>query len=170
MPSNKVVSYRITQWFRNTSPWIHRIVSIFLNNCDKYHLQICMAEPKFYDVMSEALCVMYHASKTNTDWSGPNRQFPSPSDWNDTKEQLWNDYLHGRVFTFDFWDSFWNSVSEESWECGIPNLRVNFQYLLPLYVQRSNETLIQDGSLVEQEDGQIVSVEDCETSEDTWFY
>lgn len=174
---DKVVSNKITCWFYNDAidanqypaKWIHTVVTRFLNNCNAYNLNVCILDNKFYEIMCEALCVMYHAARTNKDWAGPQRKFPKPSDWNETKEQLWMDYIHGRLFTYEFWDSFWQ-MEEEYWEFAIPNLRANFQYLLPLYIKRSNEVLIDVGSLIEQDDGQIVSAEDCETEELTWFY
>jgi hypothetical protein len=175
---NKLTSNHITYWFNNQNVdihqypalWIQKVVSRFLNYCEKHNLHMCVIEHKFYEIMCEAMCVMYHAAITNKDWSGPKRKFPKPSDWNESKEQLWTDYIHGRLFTYEFWDSFWDALDEEHWEFAIPSVRGNFQYLLPLYIQRSNDILIDEGILVEQDDGQIVTADDCEPSDDTWFY
>ena len=170
-------SQRVTNWFHKNqdfsmapSVWVFTVAEQFIEHCRNYRLPLCTTDSQFHTTLCEAICVMYHASITNKDWLGPHRIFPIPECWDESKERLWSDYIHGRVFTYEFWDLFWEHVEEGSWEFNIPNFRANIQHLLPLYINRSNDILVEEGALFEQGDGNIVTAEEYENTEDTWFY
>ena len=175
--TQSIVSHRITKWFHHNdgygvspSEWVYIVTERFLDVCTKFNLTICINDNQFYNTLCEAVCVMYHASITHGDWIGPKRKFPMPTYWNDSREQLWCDFIHGRMLTYEFWESFWAGVDEQLWEAKIPNFRINMEYLLPLYIRRSNDVLVEEGELVEQEDGNIVTVEEYENTEESWSH
>lgn len=173
--ARNAIARRITEWFHtegDTPPahWINNVVERFLKQCRKHGLSLYVTESHLHTLFCEAVCVMHHAHITHKDWSGPKRLFPIPEYWNDSTEQLWIDYIHGRVFTYEFWESFWYSVKEASWEHSIPSFRANIQCLLPFYIRRSNDILVKEGDLVEHEDGLIVTAEEHEYADDGWYY
>jgi len=164
---------KVNTWFQGSDDVISPAESIsaistaFLANCEVFKLDIVIDTKTFRKLMCEFVCTMYDCGKNNLDWKGPNRRFKLPDQWTDEIEGLWEDCLSMRFFNEHFWGTFWKGINEsELFE--IPYIRENLQYIMPLYVRRSTDILLEKGFLIEQDDGHVVATEDYESDEDTW--
>jgi len=170
----RILSHHVNTWFQNSagedaSPAEATAVisSLFLERCERFKLNIVTDPITFRKIMCETVCTLYHCDKYNVDWNGPHRKFFIPNQWTDEIESAWNSCISVKFFNEYFWASFWRAIpTSELFE--IKNSKENLQYLLPLYVRRSSDILIQKGFLIEQEDGNIVATEDYESEDDTW--
>lgn len=164
---NRIVSDKITQWFRDGPiDSVSAVVDKFTEDCLYFQHTITLGPKAFFKTMCDATCVMYHANTTNKQFSGPRRRFRKPHQWTMELELQWHDYLHSYCFTTEYWDAFWESIPVESWENKLPNWQGEMQALLVLYIDRDIDKLIEHEVVCEEENGNIVSWEERDEEDD----
>jgi len=133
-------------------------------------LSIGVPEFLFRKIICEATCVL--KSRSARDLPIPNRIFSKPEGWNADLERWWNEWLHSHFFVDGFWTTFWNGIHISEWEDAMPSWREALQLLLPYYVQRNIDVLIECGFVVENNDGVFVANDDYDydTSNDYDMY
>ena len=99
--------------------------------------------------MSEATCTMYLAKLSHRGWAGPHRQFPYPSGWSTEYERIWEEMLDTFIFTTEFWESFWSTISSNFCDVDIPMWKQDMQSILPRYILREIEVLKSNGMILD---------------------
>lgn len=126
---------------------------------------VCVTKEELFRSMCEAVCVYYHAHLRNEDVRGPKRLFPKPYNWNDSLEAAWNDYVHSCIFSYTYWESFWTSCEIDALEENVHGLTSFLQTILPLYVTREIQLLLDNEIVFENVSG-IVSWEEYDSHDD----
>jgi hypothetical protein len=150
------VSDKITTWFHkkgegniSAAHTVAVVQSKFVNFCKSKNLNLAVSQSQLKESLSEATCVMYYGELVNKTWVGPKRDFTVPQNWTKDYEKQWEEYLN-YVFTDDYWDKFWRTISFGSFEGDVPRWRVNMQLILPKYILRESEILKTNGQINEQ--------------------
>lgn len=98
--------------------------------------------------------------------TGVPRNLPRPpKGWSLSTETLWMDYLHMRVFTASFWDIFWRDHPFAIWEEAHVGYRAYMQSILPYFVQRTFDPLLEEELVAQNDDGEYVESSEVWESE-----
>ena len=120
----------------------------------------------FRNNLCDATCTMYRAHLENKDVEGPKKIANLPKGWSDDLEDIWSDYIYSRTLTDDFWSEFWYEIPEGSWEAQFPQFRSFIQAVLPIYIQRDLEMLIEESLVAKNNEGEYVDIYDPEYEEE----
>jgi hypothetical protein len=142
----------ISEWFRTSEhdgirpfEYVEFVVNEFCTTIEK---------KGFYFV--------YHHKKYNVGL--PKRKFTKPKQWNHTLDHQWNDYVHSRIINYEYWMVFWKRLPIAEWEQFISfDWRSLLQTLLPFYIQRELDVLIDEEIVCVEDDGNIVTRDDHES-------
>lgn len=167
----------ITEWFHRSehdgiSPYeyVEFVVNEFCSAIETK--KFCFDVPRqqiLYD-MCTAICTQYfyevwQNKKYNV--GAPKRKFTKPKQWNYTLEHQWNDYVHSRIINYEYWSQFWKLLPVAEWEQFISfDWRSILQTLLPYYIQREIDVLLDEEIVCVEEDGNIVTWDDHESDYD----
>lgn len=154
-----VESKEITVWLHkeneyNFTPaqFTEIVIRLFKQSLKRFHLNLDVSEQQFNKSMVDAVCTFYLAKQKFRSVSGPQRNFYTPSGWNQVCEDCWQDMLTHSFFRLDYWDNFWNY-----YEFGVmPRFFYDVQpfitAVLPMYVRRRLDILI-DKEYIAQDNG-----------------
>ena len=164
---------RINVWLRTKTfssdltplETIDSATSLFLDDLDRFELEISIPERQFKKYMCEALCAFYVAHQYNKDIVGPPKSDKLPRGWTDTAENVWYDYIYTWYFTDEYWAAFWETVGAANWEVTLPRWREFFQTALLIYLFRDANRLLDDGLLEETRSGRLVAPHELEKEE-----
>jgi hypothetical protein len=100
---------------------------------------------------------MYHAALVGKDVVPTYNSIKKPQGWSNEIETIWTDYLS--VFYFDdfFWTKIWDRTPIGLWELQFPQYRIFIQTIIPMYIQRNQEFLVQEGLLVKSTHGKYLT-------------
>jgi len=170
----KIIHNNITQWFHRTvkgkdnegtpSETILELCDNFIDLLKRKRLNLSVPEKRFRRNMCAALCTMKMCNDTNL-----RRRFPRdmyPENWTNEMEKIWQEWITQRCFKD--WHSFWGRLPVREWEDQVPGWRKGIEYLLPTYVRREVEVLIDEELIVEDDDGEYVDTAQYDPSYDTW--
>lgn len=159
----------VTQWFNTGDPvpieCVDTLVQTFVDDVRHAGHTLCVSPAEFFRVVCQAVCVYYDAYMRDEDVRGPNRLFPKPPKWTESLESAWTDYLYSRVFPYTYWDSFWTSCRFDALDDNVHGLTSFLQTILPLYVTRDIQALLDHDIVFENVKG-IVSWEEYDSHED----
>jgi hypothetical protein len=169
-------SIDITNWFHTydedgifPAMTIQCVSDIFLDILQEKKLHFSVSTSQFRKIVCEAVCSLKHAQQWNLTLKGPNRQIKKPCGWNDEFELYWNEWLYNRVFTEDFWISFWKRIPISSWEFRLPGWRTFIESILPFYVLRNTDILVFEGYIVEDDNGALTAMDEWDSYDDTYI-
>lgn len=168
-------SERINLWLRSKTfssdltplETINSATNLFLDDLDRFDLEIDIPEQQFKKYMCEAICAFYVAHQYQKKVVGPPKSDKLPRGWTDTAENVWYDYIYTWYFTDDYWTEFWETVGAANWEVELPRWREFFQTALLIYLFRDATRLLDDGLLVETRSGRFVAPHELEEEEAT---
>lgn len=125
--------------------------------------------------MCKATCTQYFYDKwlhKKYSIGAPKRTFSKPYQWNAVLEHQWNDYVHSRIVNYEFWEHFWRKLPVAMWEQTLTdsNWRDSMQYLLPFYIHREMDILINEEIVGQEEDGNIILYDDYGIETETEEY
>jgi len=89
-----------------------------------------------------------------------------PPEWNTEIEALWQEWLE--IHCFNNWSAFWARIPVREWEEALPGWRKAMEHLLPTYVQRNIESLVEAQLIVEDEQGDYVDTNQYEYGDERW--
>jgi len=167
---NKVRSNNVTRWFHTLrdgdvtpAQLVQGISDRFIDILKSYNnISLAVPERVFRTVMCEAICVMKFMSNKNYELPIPQRFFPHPDGWNNDLEGWWTEWLYSHFFVDKFWYRFWSDIYLSDLEIDLPLLRETIQNLLPFYIQRNTDVLVECGFIIESDDGVFVANDDYE--------
>ncbi len=161
--SEKVNTWFYTEWRDNVAPSNTAIYIFyeFTAAIKKKGLALSVHNNRFIHILCEALCTLYDAELQNMEVCGPTKRHEYVKDWNDELEATWIDYLQSRILNEGFWDTFWYNMGTADWEVSLPRWRVWMQSVLPFYIHRDIDLLVQEGLVFEDEDGHILNAEEA---------
>jgi ATP-dependent Clp protease adapter protein ClpS len=158
-----------TAWFHRSdiddiSPreYVEYIVNEFCDYLEQKSYSTDIPRQHLIHEMCKATCTQYYYDK----WLHkkfivgiPKRKFSKPSQWNNILESQWNDFVHSRIINYEFWEDFWRKLPVAMWENTLTNInwRDLMQYLLPFYIHRELDILLDEEIVCQEEDGNIVS-------------
>jgi ATP-dependent Clp protease adapter protein ClpS len=161
-----------TNWFNtcdidDISPYdyVEYVVNAFCDYLEQHAYSTDISRQKLLHDMCKATCILYFYDK----WlhkkytiGAPKRKFSKPYKWNAALEHQWNDYLHSRIVNYEFWEEFWRKLPVAMWEYTLPdiNWRNSMQFLLPFYIHREMDILIDQEIVGQEEDGNIIIFDD----------
>ena len=153
---------KINDWFHREdidgytpAHTLQRTMDAFFDALKARNDNAIMRENELRKVMCGAICVMYHARLEFKPFSGPDREFHRPENWDMFLENAWTDYLHYFCYGADFWEDFWHRLPVAMWEDSLPQWRHAFTDIILLYIQPSIENMIQKRVLFEDDGGNI---------------
>ena len=162
---NRVRSNKVTKWFHTSvngditpAQSACEVSDLFLSILHSKQLSLSVPVRLFRKIVCEATCVLKLTS--GYELPVPNRVFSRPDGWNGDLERWWTEWLHSHFFVEGFWSRFWNRIYVSEWEDAMPSWRHEIQSLLPYYVQRNTDVLIECGFIIENDDGVFVANED----------
>ena len=141
---------------------INSATNLFLDDLDRFELEISIPESQFKKYMCEAVCAFYIANEYNKEIRGPPKSNKLPRGWTDTAENVWYDFIYTWYFTDEYWLEFWDTVGMANWEVTLPRWREFFQTALLVYLHRDANRLLEDGLLVETRSGRLVAPHELE--------
>jgi hypothetical protein len=172
------VGMETTEWFNHCdidgeSPftYVECVVNKFCDYIEKRGYTTDVSRRKVLLDMCSATCTMYYYQT----WmsrkyivGAPTQKFCRPLRWNAELEYQWNDYLHSRIVNYEFWERFWNELPNTYWESTLVHdtWRDVMQYLLPFYIRREINILIDEEIVCQEENGNIVTWDDHEVKEE----
>lgn len=170
----KILYNNITKWFHKTIPGkenegtpaetIQELCDNFIDLLKRKRLNLSIPERNFRRNMCAALCTMKKHRDTHLLRNFPKDQYPS--NWNKEMEYIWQEWLNERCF--GNWIAFWARLPVREWEDQIPGWRQGIEDLLPTYVRREIEVMVDEGLIVEDNDGEFVDVTQYDPSADYW--
>lgn len=170
---------------KDTTTWFHRcdiddispydyveyVVNQFCDYLEQNSYSTDISRQQLLHDMCTATCTQYYYDK----WlhkkyvvGEPKRIFSKPRQWNSVLEHQWNDLVHSRIVNYEFWDQFWRKLPVAMWEYTLTddNWRDVMQYLLPFYICREMDILIDEDIVCQEEDGNIIILDDYVAEED----
>jgi hypothetical protein len=165
--NNQTIKH-INEWFNkgidgDIAP-IHTVFKIakkFSQYLEEYNLTLNMNYSTFFSKLCGATCTL--ALHKNSKVIGMPRSIPqSPANWSTEIEIIWNDYIESFYLTIDFWDSFWKSIDTGIWELRLSQFRNYLQSILPLFIKRDLQLLIDMDLIAENSEGKYVDIHDAE--------
>jgi len=157
----------INEWFNkgmggDIAP-IHTVFTIakkFAQYLEEYNFTLNMNFSAFFSKLCGATCTLaLHKNKV----IGMPRSIPqSPANWSSEIEIIWNDYIESFYLTIEFWDSFWESIDVDIWELSISQFRNYLQSIMPLFIKRDLQVLIDMDLIAENSEGKYVDIYDVD--------
>ena len=142
------ISRYTTQWFHHigwdeASPalMMSQISTRILAYITAKRLSLTIPERAFRNYMCEFLCTYFVASRKNVPWRGPISKQVRPAGWTQQHEVEWNEYVTFHLFSSEFWNSFWASFPEASWEAKVPNWRDSVPWVVLHYIHVQPEKI-----------------------------
>jgi hypothetical protein len=164
----------ISEWFRTSEhdgirpfEYVEFVVNEFCTTIEKKGFYFDISRQNILYDMCTAICTqyyydVYHHKKYNVGL--PKRKFTKPKQWNHTLDHQWNDYVHSRIINYEYWMVFWKRLPIAEWEQFISfDWRSLLQTLLPFYIQRELDVLIDEEIVCVEDDGNIVTRDDHES-------
>lgn len=131
-------------------------IDTFIDSIKTRNNNFILRENDIRKVMCNATCVMYHAMITQTEFTGPHREFPRPLvGWNDELEYAWQFYIHSTCYDWIFWENFWGCIPKALWEESMPDWRYTIADILVQYLQPNIANMIKAKVLLEHSDGTL---------------
>jgi hypothetical protein len=169
--------YEITEWFHEQdadgwSPYmcVEYVVNTFCKDIERKGYLIDIQHHLVLYDMCTATCVMYENEFKPRRYlvGAPKRKFSRPRQWSSALEHQWNDYLHSRIVDHDYWKTFWRLLPVGFWEQFITkdSWRELMQYLLPFYIHREVDILVEQEIVCQETDGNIITWEEYESEEE----
>lgn len=171
-------SDEISDWFNSydidgESPYsyVERVVNEFCNIIEKRGYMTDISRQKLMYDMCSATCTMYyyeHYLHRRFIIGAPKKKFTKPLRWSAVLEAQWNDYVHSRIVNYEFWERFWKELPAAYWESTLTHdsWRDVIQYLLPFYIRREIDILLDEEIVCQEENGNIVTWDDHEVEEE----
>jgi hypothetical protein len=166
-PYFREVSEKTTQWFHtpysdDISPAnsVHAVATKFMNDVEQKRFGLADSHQKFYNLLCEATCALYRASRAGKRVIFPRRVRNPPVGWTNAIETLWMDYLETMLFSDTYWTAFWSQIDEAHWEYSIHEWRSYMQFVLLNCVQRDMYLLEDEGLIAKTDDGDYVKTEE----------
>lgn len=168
-----------TEWFHycdidGESPYIYveYVVNQFCNYIEKRGYTIDISRQKMLHHMCTATCTMYYYQtwrRCKYIVGAPKYKFTRPLRWTAVLESQCNDYIHSRIVNYEFWEQFWNELPNAYWESTLTydNWRDVMQTLLPYYIHREVDILLDEEIVCQEENGNIVTWDDHEAEEES---
>lgn len=168
----------INEWFNtcdidNISPFIcvEYVVNKFCNYIENCGYILDIPKQTILQDMCSATCTMYYYQKWRQNRfivGAPKRKFSIPKQWNNALELQWKDYVHSRIVNYEFWEQFWKEIQSSYMELTFTkdNWRDVMQYLLPFYIRREIDILLDEEIVCQEENGNFVTWDDHEVEED----
>lgn len=175
--NKKAAENDTTDWFNSSdidgiSPfsYVEYVTSEFCKFLDRKGFTLDISQNQFlYDVCT-ATCTMYYYQiwqKNKFIIGAPRRKFTRPKQWTNVLEGQWKDYIHSRLVNYEFWEQFWIHFPVGYWESTMhDNWRDVMQTLLPYYIRREVEILLEEEIVCQETDGNIVTWDDHEAEEE----
>lgn len=172
-------SNETSDWFNycdidGESPYMYveYIVNQFCDSIEKRGYMIDISRQKMLYDMCSATCIMYYYQnylRRKYIVGAPKQKFSRPLRWNAVLETQWNDYVHSRIVNYEFWERFWNELPNAYWETTLThdNWRDVMQYLLPFYIRREIDILLDEEIVCQEENGNIVTWDDHEAEDES---
>ena len=179
--SNLVISRsdETSNWFNccdidGESPYsyVEYVVNEFCNIIEKRGYTTDVSRQRIMYDMCSATCIMYYYQnylRRKYIVGAPKQKFSRPLRWNAVLETQWNDYVHSRIVNYEFWERFWNELPNAYWETTLThdNWRDVMQYLLPFYIRREIDILLDEEIVCQEENGNIVTWDDHEAEDES---
>jgi len=167
----------VTEWFHHSeydgiSPYeyVEFVVNEFYSTIESKGFNFDISRQQVLYDMCAAICSQYYYEvfkKKKYNVGIPKRTFSKPKLWNNTLDHQWNDYVHSRIINYEYWSQFWKLLPVAEWEQFISfDWRSILQTLLPYYVQREIDVLLDEEIVCVEEDGNIVTWDDHESDYD----
>ena len=165
------ISNEITQWFHDDflddetpARIVHLVNNRFMAALEDAGLTLRVRPGKFRTAMCEALCTLYIAGRTDRHMIGPVNPLPEPKNWTEEAEDAWNDYVH-HIFDCEFWETFWKTFRMHAWEYDVSTWRLEFEQLMPIYIERNIDVLSDAGLMFLDNNGEIIDAMEHEVME-----
>jgi hypothetical protein len=151
--------------------YVEYVVNTFCEYLEQRGYVCDVSKPRLLHFMCSATCSMYYYEK----WKqrkfyigSPKYKFTRPKQWGGALETQWNDYVHSRIVNYEFWERFWNRLPKAYWESTLTHdcWRDVMQHLLPFYIQRELDILIDEELVCQEENGNIVTWDDHEIEDE----
>ena len=166
---------RVDDWFHTVSrddiapiEYVETVVYNFVEACKFKGFNMSMSNSALMKILSRTTCHMYDYKDT-VDHRGKLSKLPKPRFWTSEFETLWIDYITFFYFGTEFWENFWKDIPEAAWENDINKWRVELTSLLPYFVEREIDLLVDNGILFEGTDGHVVTEEDYDFPEEDYY-
>jgi hypothetical protein len=167
-----------TEWFNcrdidSISPfsYVEQVATEFYRFLDKRGYTLDTTQNQFLYDLCTATCTMYYYQvwhKNKFIVGAPKRKFTYPKQWTGVLEGKWNDYIHSRIVNYEFWDNFWRKLPPSYWEGELrDNWRDVMQFLLPFYIRRELDILLEEEIVCQEDDGNIITWDDHELEEES---
>lgn len=160
-----------TEYCNSPIDTLRIMVDTFVKDVERYKFTLNVNKKKLFEIMCEAMCMYYIAQNTHKNIVFLNNSYEKKN-WDQEYETLWMDYLTFTYFNTSYWDNFWSRVPEQTWETCVPQWRFYFATLLPHYISRDEQLLIDNGLLFETQGGEAVTAENydsCEESTEPYY-
>jgi len=159
---NEWLHFSYTEYCNSPIDTLRIIVHTFFKDIDRYKFTLNVNKKKLFEIMCEAMCMYYIAQNTHKIIIFNNNSYEKKK-WDQKNEILWMDFLTFKYFNTTYWDNFWSRVHEQTWEMYVPQWRFYLASLLPYYISRDEQLLIDNGLLFETEDGEAVTAENYDS-------
>lgn len=168
---------KVSEWFHNRdidniSPYtyVSYVVNEFCNYLTKGGYCTDISRQQLLQEMCSATCTMYYYQLRRSKYiiGSPKRKFTKPSQWSNSLENQWNDYVHSRIVNYEFWENFWKGLQHAYWEETLhDDWRGVIQHLLPFYILREIDILLDEEIVCQEDDGNIYTWDDHEQDNET---
>lgn len=167
-----------TEWFNwcdidGNSPfaYVEYVANEFCSFLNKKGYTLDVPQHQFLYDLCTATCTMYYYQvwqKNKFIVGAPKRKFTRPKQWTPALEGQWKDYLHSRIVNYEFWEQFWRKLPCAYWESVLErdNWRDVMQTLLPFYIRREVDILLEEEIVCQEDNGNIVTWDDHEAEEE----
>jgi hypothetical protein len=158
------VEARVNAWLRDDcdgdiSPLeaLMNVANMFLDDVERFDLALGIETKRFKHNLCQGLGAFYRAAERRVSIKGPTEIQNPPRGWNDDAEFIWTDYISHMYFSEKYWTSFWDDVPTMNWESVVPGWRVFLQSIMPFYLARDPELLMEESLLMQNSEGLYIS-------------
>jgi len=172
----KIKYNKVTQWFHTCieekehegtpAETIMEMNDLFINLIKTKRLNLGVSEKIFRRSICNALCTMKYYDNTQIYRTNVIIKNNYPAEWNMEIESMWQEWLETHCFLN--WTAFWARVPVREWEDALPGWRKAMEYLLPTYIQRNIDSLVDAHLIVEDEQGEYVDSNQYDYGEERW--
>ena len=156
-------SREITAWFHKENEYNFTpanftaiVIRLFKQSVKRFRLSLDVSEEQFTKAMVDAVCTFYLAKQKFRSVHGPQRNFYVPNKWSQICEDCWQDMLLHSFFTLDYWDNFWKCYEFGKMPTFFYDIQPFLTGVLPMYVRRSADKLVDNKYLSIDEDNSYV--------------
>jgi hypothetical protein len=163
-----------SEWFYSPdvdgwSPYqsVEYVVNQFCDDLARKGYATDISRQKVLYDMCTATCTMYYYEfwkRHRFIVGAPKRVFSRPRQWTNVLENQWNDFVRSRIVGTDYWETFWRMLRPAYWEQFLnkDSWRDVMQYLLPFYIHREMDILVDEEIVCKETNGTIVTWDDYE--------